>query len=782
MNHIKKYRRMPCLLLRGGLILLTTLQSFVNAQGTNLPPGVSTNQPLERFEIVQIDLANGFLAKDFYDLAIIEYQKYLEWFPHGTFTEEATYRIADCLRGLGQWAAARDQYQKNKKTFPKGSFFARASFRLGEIEWNAGRYPEALHQFHQAAEKAESAETRLTAYFYEARTLIQLKRSKEAIPMLHELARVEKENPYRGFAFLELARVVEASGREDEACVFYSKVLEVNSSPLLCAEAGASLGMLQMKTQKWTAAITTFEKVRKLEIAPEWIHIANLQLVRAYYQSNQHEAVLKILTDSKNHFPDNSDAEVTLLHAHALRLLKKYKEAVKQYDHFLKKNPQHASAESAAYERLICLYAVKASSWDAEATAFTKIYPQAQGLPRILYLQAERAFQRQDYALATTSYAAIPLEKIDSAWIPDILYHHGLCLIQTARYEQAVQTFNDFLKRFPNHTYTANILFQRGSVEERIGNLELALVSFQELAKCFPKATEREAAIYRTALLFGELKKYSMMHQTFEQLTKDFPDSKFIDDAAYWIGWSFFEEKKYAEAIPYLQKARQANTKEYGSEAASRIILAYYHLKQRAELLKETDALPANASPLAPEIYGWLAQTSAQEKDFAVAERYFRKLLSHADAAGWKQTAKWGLAKSLSAQAKWKEAIEIFENYQKDYSAPAEMVAAKLELVKAYVGLKEFKQAQEIAEEIMRLQPEGKNNAEARYLLGEMMFDQEKFSEAGKYFLSIAVLYDDPEMTPQSLARAIKAFESAGQTNEVSRLTQELKTKYPNYR
>ncbi len=752
------------------------------AQGTNSISGVSTNVPPERLENVQIDLANGFLTKEFYDLAITEYRKYLEWFPRGVFAEEAMYRIADCLRGLGELDHAREQYQVIQKAFSKGTFFARASFRLGEMEWNSGHYPEALKKFREAAESAEGVETRLTARFYEARTLIQLKKSKEAVPMLQELAGTEKENPYRGFAFLELAKVGEASGHEEEARVFYSKVLEIRASPLLQAEAGIQLGALEMKAQKWTSAVATFEKVQKMDVPPEWTNTANLNLVRAYYQSDQYEAVLKILTNPKNHFPDGSDAETNLLHAHTLRLLKKYKEAVEHYNVFLKKYPQHTSAENAAYERLLCLYAIETSSWDAEVVTFLKTYPKAQGIPRLLYLQAERAFQRKDYSFAITAYTSISLEKIDSEWIPDILYHHGLSLVQIARHEQAIQIFNDFLKRFPSHPYAANVLFQRGSIEEQMGKFEAAIVSFKELTERFPKATERETAIYRTALLYGELKKYSAMRQTFEQLAKDFPKSKFTNDAAYWIGWSFFEEKKYAEALPYLQKARQTNAKDYESQATSRIILAHYHLKQRIALLKELDGLPTNTPLLAPEIYGWLAQQSAHEKDDASAERYFHKLLSHPNASTWQQSAKWGLAKSLTAQSKWKEAIATLENYQKDYPTPTEMMATKLELIRAYMALKEFTRSQEIAEDILRLQPEGKNNAQARYLLGEMMFDQKKFSEAGKYFLSVAVLYDDAEMTPRSLAHAIEAFEAAGETNQASRLKQELKTKYPNYR
>src|SRR5207245_1837263 len=51
--------------------------------------------------------------------------------------------------------------------------------------------------------------------------------------------------------------------------------------------------------------------------------------------------------------------------------------------------------------------------------------------------------------------------------------------------------------------------------------------------------------------------------------------------------------------------------------------------------------------------------------------------------------------------------------------------------------------AQKIAEEIMSLQPEGRVNAEARLLAGEVQLERGNFDDAGKAFKGVALLYDD---------------------------------------
>jgi tetratricopeptide repeat protein len=60
-----------------------------------------------------------------------------------------------------------------------------------------------------------------------------------------------------------------------------------------------------------------------------------------------------------------------------------------------------------------------------------------------------------------------------------------------------------------------------------------------------------------------------------------------------------------------------------------------------------------------------------------------------------------------------------------------------------------YDEAQKIAEEIMTLQPEGRVNAEARLLAGEVQLERGNFDNAGKAFKGVALLYDDPAITPR---------------------------------
>ena len=89
--------------------------------------------------------------------------------------------------------------------------------------------------------------------------------------------------------------------------------------------------------------------------------------------------------------------------------------------------------------------------------------------------------------------------------------------------------------------------------------------------------------------------------------------------------------------------------------------------------------------------------------------------------------------------------------------------------------------AQKIAEQIMVLQPEGRVNAEARLLAGDVQFERGHFEEAGKAFMGVALLYDDPVITPRALQKAAVAYQRAGKTDEADRAARQLRERYPNY-
>jgi TolA-binding protein len=132
----------------------------------------------------------------------------------------------------------------------------------------------------------------------------------------------------------------------------------------------------------------------------------------------------------------------------------------------------------------------------------------------------------------------------------------------------------------------------------------------------------------------------------------------------------------------------------------------------------------------------------------------------------------------LNQPAEAENSLQTFLQTSTDAAAKAK---AMLALGEAKIGAHKADDAQKIAEEIMRLQPEGRVNAQARLLAGDVAMERHDYEEAGKNFMSVALLYDDPEITPQALSKAAKAYEKAGKATEAEQARTQLRQKYPDF-
>ncbi|MCC7519443.1 MAG: tetratricopeptide repeat protein [Verrucomicrobiae bacterium] len=727
----------------------------------------------------QLDAANGIFARDFPELAFSEYEKYLQWFPTAKGVEEALYRSAECLRALGKTLEARARFEETARRFPSGVFAGRVEFRLGEMLNAEGKPAEALVRFAAAAARAKDEPTRLTARFSQAQLLLKLGRTAEAVAPLRELAQQEKANSYRGFALLELGRAVEAAGQVEEARLLYGKALDTDAAAKLRAEAGLRAAAIELRAARWGAAAAFLEKARRLLPAGDTLARANWTLLSCYWRLGQHETVARMAADPKLELPEDRRGDAALLSAHSLRSLGRTSEAAAAYGAFARGFPKHAEAVNAACERVICLAAANAAGWENEAAAFLRANPKAAGASRVLYLLGDRAFARGDFVAAAVAYAQVQPAALDPALAPEVAFRWGASLAKAGRHAEAVPRLEEFTRKHPSHPLVPQGLVLLGLSCQQLGRYDAALKAFQDLADRFPKAAEREDVLRRIALLEGALGRPAALREAYGRLAKEYPKTRFLDEAEYWTGASFFDEKKYAEALAPLEKARAMNPTAFGANATSRLVLARYLLHQRTPLAKELLALPDGVPLPAPEIWDWAARQSAAEGDHAAAVPLFAKLLAHPAGAPLRHAARRALAASLGAQGKWKPAAEHLETYVAEATDPDDSVAGRLDLARAKAALKDFEEARTLVEAIMTEQPEGRPNADARMILGEIFDAQGKPDEAAKQWLGVALLYADPQVTPDALARAAGAFERAGDTNQAARLRKELAARYP---
>lgn len=139
------------------------------------------------------------------------------------------------------------------------------------------------------------------------------------------------------------------------------------------------------------------------------------------------------------------------------------------------------------------------------------------------------------------------------------------------------------------------------------------------------------------------------------------------------------------------------------------------------------------------------------------------------------------LGRADTEQKQFSDAIEAVNAYLETVTDPGDRAQGFLVLGRAQLGAVQPDAASKSAEQAMTLQPEGRLNAEARMLIGDIDTSKGDYDNAARSYLSVAVLYEDPDVTPHALEAAYQAFQKAGNQDQASKTLSELKNRYPAY-
>jgi TolA-binding protein len=759
----------------------------------NSRESASVAEESESPEQRQINYANALFGRKLYDLAVPEYEKFLGLYPRSANRASAYFYMGECYRALGRTTAARTSFQSVLNDYAEGEFAGPSAYGVAEILFNQKDYAAALPLFHRAGAKIKASSLALSARYFEARCLENVNRKDEARDIYQQVSEAKDSNPYRDDSRLALAAIFLANGRKSEALKQYEALANGTQKASLKAEAMVRAGMIAVELQrsdkgKIDSAMTEkaaalLQKGRALPEVGRWKAIAAVGLLRLQYQAGEFARVIDDYERGQDQIPEDVRAEMMLLLGNSQRQLGHYKEAEDIYRQIVDKYPSRDEAKDAQYQRLISLYSANDAALGNAIDEFIKNNPTGERADQAKLLKAEALYKEHGYAAAAPLYTELRDSQLSPKLRAESAYKLGWCYVQTKEPEKTIEAFDLFLKNFPNNEQTPSALAQRALAYQELKKYDLALADLDALLARYPQVREREAALQQKALILGQLDNPKGMTDTFQQLLKEFPKSTVAAQATYYIGKAAFEAKKYEVAIDALDRARKLSSEQYEVPATLRIMSSYFYLKQRDALANEMNVFfEKNPNGKVPaEILEWLGVEFYNEKNYQAAEKYLGALSRSENLASAKPDVWFYLG---DAQLKLNDSVGAetsFEKYLQSASDPAAKAKALLALGKAKIGAHKPDDAQKIAEEIMSLQPEGRVNAEARLLSGEVQLERQHFEEAGKAFMSVALLYDDPAITPRALEKAAKAYEKAGKNEEANRVVNELHQRYPDY-
>jgi TolA-binding protein len=752
------------------------------------PPAVEGEQPAKR----QLEYANALFTRKMYDLAIPEYQKYLDDYPGASGRANAHFSLGECYRNLNKSASARTNFQKVLSDYGESEFAGPAAYALAEMAFTQKNYGDALPLFHRSATKSMDAAVALSAHYFEARCLEALDKKDEALDIYQQVAEAKNPNPYREDARETAARIALARGRKADALRQYEALSNETQKPGLKAEVTVRAGLIALdllqtdkgKIDKVMAdkAMALLQRGRSLNESGRWRALAQLGILRLQFQTGQFGALLDGYKKVQQQLPEEMRPEAMLLAANSQRQLGHAKEAEALYGEIIQKYPGREEAKDAAFDRLLNIYSSDPSTLPPEVDQYLATNPPADLADQAKFFKAEALYKQQNYPRAAPIFSELRASQLSPKLRAEAAYSLGSCYLQMEDVAGIVEAFGFFVQAFPDDPRAPLALANRAELYESDKNYDAALSDWNAILGKYPGARQREEALQRKALILGQQQNPKGMSDAFRQLLKEFPKSSAAPMAHYYIGKSALEIKDFKTALAELNMARQLDKEHYYVPATVRIISCYFALHDRAAVTREVDSfLGSNAQGTIPaEILDWLGIEYYNEKNYGAAEKYL-SVLGKIDNPPVKPDFWFYLGDAAARQQKFDESENALGKYLQVASDPAGKAKVLLKLGDIKIAAHKPDDAQKIAEQIMVLQPEGQVNAQARLLAGDVQFERGNFEEASKAFMGVALLYDDPAITPRALKKAATSYQRAGKPDEADKAVRQLKERYPNY-
>ncbi len=750
---------------------------------------------------VRFDAAMALFQGGQFADAVTAFSDFIRDFPDDRRREEALYRLGESYRALGRVDDALAAYTFEIQNYGEGPLRISAQLRRGAILFDQNKFADAVPPLQEVVAKGDG-DIQAAASYLLGRAYLATQKETEGRGLLQPMADAQPPGKYAGEAARALAELDDAENQPADALPLWQKALALAVDPEAQAAIAARGGWSALAAKDDAAAEQLFQTARRDDPSGTSRKVANTGLLRLLFEQKRYPEWLMIYNAEQNSLLDSAREEYLYDLGHVEFVARDWSKAATAFDQYLREFGAQPGAVEAAYERFIAVTQADRAQTVDEAEAYLKAYPQSPYRARVQLVEAQELSARKKFAQALPLWESLAQEKVDDDW------PHQTILLQLARSYDALKTWDKAATAYQNYlddlaAHPAGKESARQSLQAQ-ARLAVALQNSDQLlaatqawqavqAQAPAGSPEQEMALEALGLIYarGGPVQQAEMAETFRALLRQFPHSPLRAMAAFSVGDAMFQQHDYAGAEAYLREAREWDAKTWQQPATQRLVLAAYGMKSEPKVrayVKEYDAIPLPADAqariaarLPAALFYWLAEQARQAGRMDEAEDFYTRVTQHPDPGDLLAGAWWQLGEIESRRQEWAAAAASYAKYRDLKPDAKDATVVLLALGRAQLGAGNLDAAKALGNQALLQEPEGPNSAAARMLVAETAFAAQSFAEAARMFATLAVLFDDPTITPQAMARAADAFDRAGDAKSAADWRARLQAKYPQF-
>lgn len=760
---------------------------------SELVPIAQLNHGFSLFEIDQFAMAGELFAK-------------AEKSPKQAI--EASYWRSQCLKAVGNHPAAVQLLKALVSTSKQHPLHEKVLFQFADAQLQVREFSESQAVALELTAKFPKGELADDAMHLACRAAIESGNVNDSEKLIDQFGKTFASSPLRPQVDLLRGRLLLMKNESASAIPIFEKVIREADAEATKNSARYYIGYAQLELgQPEAALLATDSLADAVEKDPASLNFAGVYLLRAagqlalgnkepvansqrqYYESAMSSASLFLEKSPKAKEIDQALAIRALAAAHA-GLKDRAKADVELLSQNYGESPELGKT---IYEVAEVAYANSDWAWSEEL--FAKL--AAKGKSSKFYVpgvsgQAWSLHQNKQHSAAGVLFAQLTAEFPEHKDAAEWAFMHGKALQVSDQPAAAIPVLNAVLKRFPMAKFAYLAGLEVARMHRDAMEYAEADIAYSAVLEKFPKPDNLDKILNEWALSNYEGKNYARSDEVFARLAREVPDSDLADNARLSLAESELVSGKLDAAKlkfqalladpksdPLVQQTclfqligiavEQKNwteVKAVSDESISRFPMGkhvWYAEMHRAEAdLNSMD----NPSAIA-RLQKVIAQKDAPESTIAnetwfgqawvlLAEANYREKKHDEVAKVVAECRSWNpnlpsqylldeiAGRSLKSQAKFPEALEVFERIVEDKQGRRTETAAK-----------------------------------AQFMIAEIYLLQKNYAKAEQEFLKVDILYKFPEWQAPALFQAGSCEEEVQHWKEALRTYESLIKTYP---
>lgn len=742
--------------------------------------------------------ADGLFSRGMYKLALREYAGLLTQFPDGAQNDQFEYRRAESHRLLGNATEAAKCFDRVFVDYPKSTYRLRAAYRRARLYMDAGDCAAAAEHFKAILGLKPDSQISMASMYYLGDALVACERDGLAATAYGLIDRRYPDSAFAPFALMKRAEILrrswDATAAEGVATdpgdkamtqilALYAKVLERPGSDRTAAEALFQTAELHFRLKAYTRSAEFYRRLLRDYAADKRADEAGLQAAWAASYAGLFADALALAEVALAGTDGSPLGEWLYLKANCERQLGRLDAAVASYADLLARYPKGAFSEAARYELALTYYKLGRHQ---EAVAIAERIELTSRLKlEVSRLLAECYAELKQVDKAIQYYRLIEKAAPAGELQRDAIYRLGYHLQAQGNYRDAAQFYTKLAERYPKHKLAPQALFAAGSCYLNAGEQASAARDWGRLTREYPASPMLEEALYQKAMADLRLERQADAHSGLDDLLRRFPKGRYTSDVYYWLGTIQKADEALEDAVHSFTRAGKLATRpELRRQADYSLALTLQQLGQEAAAAKVFGRVLATplASDIAPAVLEWLAGYYYHAKLHREAVLAAELLTEEGQDPAWQQVGyaligRSKLALNKPAEARDAYALALASPSATRYGAEAALRLGELALADgdATAASDFYSQASARAASPATLGI----RARAFFGLGSAAAQAGQHGDAARFFMSVAILYDDPELVPEALWLAGTNFDALEQTPDATAAYDELVARYP---